>query len=147
MPRPYQQFEKHPLWPVIQNAVGELVKNNDLTLTTAEAIAVGFLVSKAGGDNPIVIDWLKCDSTDEFYDSIFTQCEAPAWHGRNLDALNDSWVSGDICALNPPYSFWFVNRLSADPSLSDFRCAVEGIASESVAAHGGQIHRAESGRR
>ena len=42
-------------------------------------------------------------SPDDFYDALLPQLGAPEWHGRNLDALDDSIFSGDINAVEPPF--------------------------------------------
>ena len=91
----------------------------------------------------MIIDWGKCASSEEFYDTVLPQCGSPSWHGRNLDALNDSWVTGGIDEGGPPFAFWFLNGSQIDSNLSRFREAVEEIASASVATNGGEIHRAE----
>ncbi len=143
MRHPYKHLETHPLWRVVCDALGCLVENQDLTLTTADQNVIGFIVSKAAGENPILIDWLNICSKDEFYNLVLPQCEAPSWHGRNLDALNDSWVAGDINGVKLPYSFWFINGLQINSQLLDFRAAVEEIAVNSIEENGGQIHRVE----
>ncbi|MBD5779657.1 barstar family protein [Pelagicoccus sp. NFK12] len=53
----------------------------------------------------IEIDWNQISTVDEFYDTVLPQSEAPSWHGRNLNALNDSWVTGGINRGGPPYNF------------------------------------------
>lgn len=42
-------------------------------------------------------------SPDDFYFAILPEVGAPAWHGRNLDALDDSLGGGGINALEPPF--------------------------------------------
>jgi RNAse (barnase) inhibitor barstar len=41
---------------------------------------------------------------DDFLDAILTALGAPDWHGRNLDALLDSAIPGQINAVEPPYT-------------------------------------------
>ncbi|QLC22766.1 barstar family protein [Parasphingopyxis sp. CP4] len=45
-----------------------------------------------------------CDwrSKANFYDEILPQLGAPDWHWRNLDALEDSLVAGQINRVEPP---------------------------------------------
>jgi RNAse (barnase) inhibitor barstar len=40
---------------------------------------------------------------DDFYTSYFAAVGAPAWHGRNLDALWDSLTAGGINQRNLPF--------------------------------------------
>jgi RNAse (barnase) inhibitor barstar len=42
-------------------------------------------------------------SADDVYDAFFRAVHAPAWHGRNLDALNDSISTGNINEIEVPY--------------------------------------------
>ena len=37
------------------------------------------------------------------YDAILPLLGAPAWHGRNMDALTESIVWGKLNAVEPPY--------------------------------------------
>ena len=91
----------------------------------------------------IAVDWSTLGSEEEFYDLVLTQCGSPSWHGRNLDALNDSWVTGGIDQHGPPYAFAFTS-LEATPShLIPFRDAILGIAEESVAENGGRFIQAD----
>ena len=45
-------------------------------------------------------DW-QC--RDDLYDAFFLAVGAPAWHGRNFNALRDSILGGDINQLEIPY--------------------------------------------
>jgi RNAse (barnase) inhibitor barstar len=87
----------------------------------------------------ISIDWSTIKSEEDMWDRIITESGSPVWHGRNLDALHDSWVNGDINVDGPPYSFEFT-QIESTPDA--FRKRVEivmEIARESFAAHGGSI--------
>jgi RNAse (barnase) inhibitor barstar len=39
----------------------------------------------------------------DFYSAFFLAVGAPEWHGRNLDALNDSIAGGGINKIEVPY--------------------------------------------
>jgi RNAse (barnase) inhibitor barstar len=39
----------------------------------------------------------------DFYDALLPAIDAPTWHGRNLDALNDTIRGDDINNLRQPY--------------------------------------------
>ena len=65
-------------------------------------------------DMKILVDWSNIESFDDFYDCFLPQVKAPEWHGRNLNALSDSLVVGDINGLEPP--FCVINANSKDLS-------------------------------
>ena len=90
----------------------------------------------------INIDWAAIHSEGDLYESALAQMAAPSWHGDNLDALNDSWVTGGICASGPPYAFQFHNVSRIDPAMSAFAQSVMELARESVAENGGSVHAA-----
>ena len=39
----------------------------------------------------------------DFYDALLTAIGAPAWHGKNVNALVDSMIWGGINSVEPPY--------------------------------------------
>lgn len=39
----------------------------------------------------------------DVYAALLSSLQAPAWHGRNLNALWDSIVGGGINEINPPF--------------------------------------------
>lgn len=51
-------------------------------------------------------DW-RCK--DDVYDDFFRAVGAPEWHGRNLDALNDSIAAGSINQIEVPYKLIVMN--------------------------------------
>ena len=87
----------------------------------------------------IVVDWCTIKSEGDFYDIVLSQCDAPKWHGRNLNALFDSWVTGDINGKGPPYAFAFFALGSTPSILHGFRDSVVGIAHESIRQNGGSF--------
>lgn len=89
----------------------------------------------------IFVDWAQITSKEDFYDVVLPQCGSPPRHGRNLDALADSWVTGGIDRNGPPYVFAFISLESVAPHLIDFREIVLEIAKESIAENGGRILR------
>jgi len=141
MKNPYTAYERHPTWKILKNGLDDLVSNQDVLISTAESHVIGYLMSKIVCDTPVVIDWASCDTEEAFYDLVLPQCGSPSWHGRNLDALNDSWVTGGIDTEGPPYAFCFFNSCEVPAGLEKFREAVEGIASDSVAQNNGQIQK------
>jgi RNAse (barnase) inhibitor barstar len=57
----------------------------------------------------IILDASAWKTKDDFYTSFLKAVGAPSWHGRNLDALNDSVVTGGINKIERPYSLIVVN--------------------------------------
>jgi RNAse (barnase) inhibitor barstar len=51
----------------------------------------------------LILDASAWKTKDDVYDSFFKAVGAPEWHGRNLDALNDSIAGGEINAVEVPY--------------------------------------------
>ena len=95
------------------------------------------------GDAPeIVIDWTTISSPEGFFDSVLPQCKSPSWHGGNLNALRDSWITGSINPEGPPYRFKIFGEELVAPALVGLRDAVREIASESVDENGGSIRGA-----
>lgn len=91
----------------------------------------------------VIVDWSQITSEEDFYDCVLSQCGSPSWHGRNLDALSDSWVTGGIDRLGPPYAFEFRNVESTRADLISFRDAVLRISEGSIDENGGRrVHQA-----
>jgi len=75
------------------------------------------------------------------WDDIVTKSGHPAWHGRNLDAIADGWVTGGLDKYGPPYEFIFLNCDQISKELKDVAMGVMEIAEESVLVNGGSITR------
>jgi RNAse (barnase) inhibitor barstar len=52
----------------------------------------------------IALDAARWQTALEFYEDLLSALDAPFWHGRNLNALYDSIVWGDINGVEPPYT-------------------------------------------
>ena len=61
----------------------------------------------------LLLDATGWQSRDDFYDAFFRVVGAPTWHGRNLDALNDSIGTGQINKVEVPYRIVVKNLDSA----------------------------------
>jgi RNAse (barnase) inhibitor barstar len=121
----------------------------DVTLLELADLPPGWMASRASKADSwerartdaaypeIVVDWAEISSVDQFYDQVLPQCQSPSWHGRNLNALSDSWVTGGINPGGPPYRFRFVGSDTIGSGLKDFVGAVIEIARESVEENGG----------
>jgi RNAse (barnase) inhibitor barstar len=51
----------------------------------------------------ILLDGVEWQTEEEFYSALLPALGAPAGHGRNLDALNDTILGGDVNEVNPPF--------------------------------------------
>ena len=61
----------------------------------------------------LLLDATGWQSRDDFYDAFFRAVGARSWHGRNLDALNDSIGTGEINKSEVPYRIVVENFDSA----------------------------------
>jgi RNAse (barnase) inhibitor barstar len=57
----------------------------------------------------IRLDTSKWKTSDDFYDALLPALGAPTWHGRNLDALNDSISSDEINEVRLPLRLLLVS--------------------------------------
>jgi RNAse (barnase) inhibitor barstar len=87
----------------------------------------------------VLIDWSVIRNQEDFYVSVLAQTDAPSWHGHNLDAISDSWVTGGICPDGPPFNFVFRGHKDVRPDVRQFSEAVSKLVRESVAEHGGEV--------
>jgi len=85
----------------------------------------------------IAVDWKKIETEDDFYDMFLPQVKAPEWHGRNLDALTDSLVTGDINAIELPYTIYNINTGCIPKQISGFQLKVLTTFNEGVAKNRG----------
>jgi hypothetical protein len=60
---PYREFENLAAWPIIEQAIGKLVRNKDLIEQTDRRYIVGFVV-KALSDNGLLIKQAKDAKTE-----------------------------------------------------------------------------------
>jgi RNAse (barnase) inhibitor barstar len=91
----------------------------------------------------VTVNWAEISTKEAFYDTVLAQCGSPEWHGRNLDALADSWITGGIDSEGPPYRFEFIGGKDVSDEMVEFRDAVHEIAEKSVEENGGQFNEAE----
>lgn len=53
----------------------------------------------------IVLDGEHWKTESDFIEAVLDGVDAPDWHGRNYNALRDSFVTGSINGFEPPYDF------------------------------------------
>ena len=87
----------------------------------------------------ITIDWASINTEKDFYNTFLAQVQAPAWHGQNLDALQDSLVNGGINDIEPPYNITNLNVSLAPKALEKFMCTVFSIFAESALEYAGSV--------
>lgn len=86
----------------------------------------------------IFIDWKNIANEEDFYNSLLPQLDAPEWHGRNLDALSDTLVGGEINGIEPPMCIINLNVESLAVQLRGFFTKVAKIYGEAN-EHGRKI--------
>jgi len=67
----------------------------------------------------ILLDASGWQTTADFYDALLPKLGAPDWHGRNLDALDDS-LFGGINEVEPPFNVIVINSSALSTKLRDF---------------------------
>ena len=67
----------------------------------------------------IIIDALGWSCADDLFDALLPKLGAPAWHGRNLNALDDS-LYGGINEVEPPFKVIVINSSAVPPEVRDF---------------------------
>jgi len=80
----------------------------------------------------IIINWKDIESEDRFFEVFLPQVSAPEWHGRNLNALDDSIVTGDVNGIEPPYTIINKNINSVSGSLKEFQEKVFEVFQEAI---------------
>ena len=80
----------------------------------------------------IIINWEKINSEEDFYNEFLPQVKAPDWHGRNLNALADSIITGDINNIEPPFTILNIQSDSATGIILELQIKVLSIFSEAI---------------
>lgn len=53
----------------------------------------------------IVLDGRDWRTEADLIEAVIASVDGPSWHGRNYNALRDSFVAGSINGIEPPYDF------------------------------------------
>lgn len=75
----------------------------------------------------ILLDASQWRSPDDCYSAILPELGAPAWHGRNLDALDDSLGGGGINAVEPPFRVEIAGASNLSEPMQHFLSKVERV--------------------
>lgn len=87
----------------------------------------------------VILDWALIETEDDFYKLFFAQVKAPEWHGKNLNALSDSIIVGDVNGVEPPYTVISKNESSTPETMKMLQGMVFGIFQE-AATEGREIN-------
>jgi RNAse (barnase) inhibitor barstar len=68
----------------------------------------------------IRLDASKWKTQGDFYDALLPALGAPAWHGRNLDALDDSIGSDEINEVRLPFRLLLVGTEAVPSELRSY---------------------------
>jgi len=75
----------------------------------------------------ITLDASTWRHREEFFDALLPAIGAPAWHGRNLDALADSFGGGDILVVRGPFRIKITNLRLASSELREYLSKLEDM--------------------
>jgi hypothetical protein len=67
----------------------------------------------------IELDATNWKSILDFYNALLPAIGAPAWHGKNPNALVDSMIWGGINAVQPPYTIKIVGSAALPKDVRD----------------------------
>jgi RNAse (barnase) inhibitor barstar len=84
------------------------------------------------------LDASRWSGQKHFFEALLPKLGAPAWHGHNLDAVQDSIFTGGINEIEPPFHIKVLGVEHLSPRMKNFLAKVERIFEEG---------RAETGRR
>ena len=68
----------------------------------------------------IRLDASKWKTRDDFYDALLLSLGAPVWHGRSLDALNDSISSDETNEVRLPFRFLLIGTDTVPSELRSY---------------------------
>ena len=79
--------------------------------------------------------WLR---PEDFYSALLRRLGAPAWHGRNLNALDDS-LYGGINAVEPPFSVVVTGTENLSAKMISFLAEVGTVFSHARREYGADV--------
>ena len=62
----------------------------------------------------ITLDGSNWQTEAAFIEAVLAGVQAPSGHGRNYNALRDSFIVGDVNGIEPPYDF--IIRMPTSPT-------------------------------
>jgi RNAse (barnase) inhibitor barstar len=88
----------------------------------------------------IVLDASAWRDQDDFYDALLPALGAPDWHGRSLDALNDSIGGNDISAVRLPFRIKITNAASAPADLQKYLFKFSDVITDIRVSRGREVY-------
>jgi RNAse (barnase) inhibitor barstar len=76
------------------------------------------------------LDASRWRTGEDVYVALLAALGAPAWHGQNLDALNDSLTAGDLNAVNAPLRVVVAGLPAAGPEAQATADRIAGLFAE-----------------
>ena len=67
----------------------------------------------------IVLDGRSWQTEADLIEAVIAAVDGPTWHGRNYNALHDSFVAGSINGIEPPYDFIIQVPSAPAPEVAD----------------------------
>lgn len=67
----------------------------------------------------IKLDGRHWKTEADFIEAVLAGVDAPPWHGRNYNALHDSFVTGSVNGFEPPYHFVITGLSEPTPEVAD----------------------------
>ena len=67
----------------------------------------------------IVLDGQDWRTEADLIEAVIAGVDGPSWHGRNYNALRDSFVAGSINGIEPPYDFIIRAPSVVTPEVAD----------------------------
>lgn len=86
--------------------------------------------------NLVTLDARHWKTADDFFTALLRQLGAPAWHGKNLNALRDTMIFGGVNQIDPPMRVEVTGLSYADPEAFDMLIAAfSALAKDGANAH------------
>jgi len=82
----------------------------------------------------IVLEGAGWQTAEDFYAALLRALDAPAWHGHNLDALNDSIAHGGVNGINPPLRITIRGTAGMNPAAAEMVRRFGGLVEDMKAA-------------
>ena len=74
----------------------------------------------------ILLEASAWQEPNDLFDALLSKLGAPAWHGRNLNALYDS-LYGGINEVEPPFNVVVLNSSALSPKMKAFAADVAQV--------------------
>jgi RNAse (barnase) inhibitor barstar len=86
----------------------------------------------------IPLDASSWNGPDDFYEALLPELGAPDWHGRNLNALDDS-LYGGINRVEPPFRVVVAGTATLGPEMRMFLAQVVEVFADARKRYGEDV--------